>query len=130
MENFDSHHHVFVFVFHDVAVKYEALDNLRVCKGNSELGLARFSILLGRNTEGVAKAVEIGGSAVYLCDQESGVMNMKVKLTTVAGEHNRIRERLSPLLGVHACVQTTAMPKAILVIEIFRLITLPQNHLR
>ena len=40
-------------------------------------------------------------------------MNMKVKLAIVAGEQNRIRERLAPLLGVHACVQTTAMPKAI-----------------
>jgi hypothetical protein len=76
--DFDGHHHAFVFVFRDVAVKHEAPDNLRVCKRDDELGLARFSIPHWRNAKGVAKTVEIGGSAVDFSNQKSSLMNMKV----------------------------------------------------
>ena len=33
-EHFNSHDHVFVFVFHDVAVKHEAADNFRISERN------------------------------------------------------------------------------------------------
>ena len=82
-------------MFHDVAVKYEASNDFRIGERYDELGLTRFSISRGRNAEGVAKAVEVGGRTVDFCNQKSGLMNMKVKLAIVAGEHHRIRERLA-----------------------------------
>ena len=78
--HFDRHHHALVFVFHHVAMKYEAPDNFRISEKNNELCLAWFPISLRRNAERVAKPVEIGRSAVYFRNQESGLMNMKVMI--------------------------------------------------
>ena len=70
-------------MFHNVAVKHEASHNLGVGERNDQLRLARFPVQCGRNTEGVAKAVEICWDAVYFCDKKSGLMNMKVVILRI-----------------------------------------------
>ena len=91
--HFDCHHHAFVFVFDDMAVKHEAPENFWICERDNELGLARFPILGRRNAKGVAKAVEICGRVIYLCNQKSRLMNVKVVVLGIF-----VQDR--PFLGV------------------------------
>jgi len=91
--HFDCHHHAFVFVFDDMAVKHEAPENFRICERNDELGLARFPILGRRNAKGVAKAIEICWRVIYLCHQKSGLMNVKVVVLRIVVDNR-------PFLGV------------------------------
>jgi hypothetical protein len=79
--HFDCHHHALVFVFDNVAVKYEAPDDFRIGERNDELGLARFPIPRWRNAEGVAEAVDSFISARRLIFRTACLNSLKPDLS-------------------------------------------------
>jgi hypothetical protein len=74
----DRLHHVLVFVFRYMTMKYKTPYDLRIGKRNNHFCSTRLSVLHGRNTKGVAQTVELRGDAIDFRDQKSSLMDMEI----------------------------------------------------